>query len=571
MSSEHSDGNTTTSETRTEQALRASEMSYRRLFEAAQDGILILDVDTGRVTDVNPFLVKLLGYSHSEIVGQTVGELSPFKDIISNQVMLEQLQRDGYVRYEDLPLQARDGHKVAVEFVSNIYHAGSKKVIQCNIRDISKRKRAEHISSLLVAIVESSDDAIIGKDLNSTITSWNKGAEKIFGYKATEMVGASIMILIPPERRDDEQLILATVKRGESMKHFETLRRTKDGRLINVSVTVSPIKNAGGHAIGVSKVARDITQRKQAEEQLLWKTTLLEAQLDSSIDGILVVDPQGRRILQNRRLNELWKFPQDILDDKDDAPQIAFARNQTRNPQQFADKVAFLYEHPAESSHDEIELIDGTILDRNSAPVRNPAGKYYGRIWYFRDVTESRKMEQKLRQAQKMESIGQLAGGIAHDFNNILAAIVGNIYLIQTEAANNPAILEDLESISDATRRATDLVNQILTFSRKGRPEREPIALNNVVLEALKLLRAGMPATVRIKTELTRTPTVLANATAVHQLIMNLGTNAWQAMPDQTGVLKVEMVNLDVDVDFTKIHPDLRPGRYVQLSVSDTC
>ena len=125
------------------QALRASELSYRRLFEAAKDGILILDVDTGRITDVNPFLFKLLGFSRGEMIGKTVGELSPFKDIESNQAMLERLQKDGYVRYENLPLETRDGRKIAVEFVSNVYQAGDAKVIQCNVRDITERKHAE--------------------------------------------------------------------------------------------------------------------------------------------------------------------------------------------------------------------------------------------------------------------------------------------------------------------------------------------------------------------------------------------------------------------------------------------
>ena len=128
---------------RVEEALRASELSYRRLFEAAKDGILILDVDTGRITDVNPFLFHLLGFSRGEMVGKTVGELSPFKDIESNQAMLERLQKDGYVRYEDLPLETRDGRHIAVEFVSNVYQAGECNVIQCNIRDITERKHAQ--------------------------------------------------------------------------------------------------------------------------------------------------------------------------------------------------------------------------------------------------------------------------------------------------------------------------------------------------------------------------------------------------------------------------------------------
>ena len=130
-------------ETQSGRAMRASELSYRRLFEAARDGILILDVDTGRISDVNPFLIELLGFSHAEMVGKTVGELSPFKDIESNKVMLERLQKDGYVRYEDLPLETRDGRHVAVEFVCNVYQAGDRNVIQCNIRNITERKRVE--------------------------------------------------------------------------------------------------------------------------------------------------------------------------------------------------------------------------------------------------------------------------------------------------------------------------------------------------------------------------------------------------------------------------------------------
>lgn len=129
-------------ETQTE-AIRASELSYRRLFEAAKDGILILNVETGRIDDVNPFLYKLLGFSRNEMLGKTVGELSPFKDIESNKVMLERLQKVRYVRYEDLPMETRDGRRIAVEFVSNVYDAGGHEVIQCNVRDITERKHAQ--------------------------------------------------------------------------------------------------------------------------------------------------------------------------------------------------------------------------------------------------------------------------------------------------------------------------------------------------------------------------------------------------------------------------------------------
>ena len=268
-----------------EQALRDSELSYRRLFEAARDGILILDVDTGRITDVNPFLVELLGFSHDEMVGKTVGELSPFKDIEENKVMLERLQKDGYVRYENLPLETRDGRKKAVEFVSNVYQAGDRNVIQCNVRDITLRNQVELVLIRLAAIVESSDDAIMGKDLNGIIASWNRGAEKIFGYTAAEIVGTSIMRLIPVDRQDEENLILEKIKRGESVEHFETLRQARDGHQFDVSITASPIKDATGNVTGVSKVVRNISDRKQVEKSLRETRTRLNSTLAAGSIG----------------------------------------------------------------------------------------------------------------------------------------------------------------------------------------------------------------------------------------------------------------------------------------------
>jgi PAS domain S-box-containing protein len=267
--SDHQNENMAGNEARMEQALRDSELSYRRLFEAAKDGILILEADTGRINDVNPFLFKLLGFSRDEMVGKTVGELSPFKDMESNKIMLARLQTDGYVRYEDLPLETRDGRKIDVEFVSNVYQAGGRNVIQCNVRDITQRKAAEKERSRLAAIIEYSDDAVVSKTVNGIVIGWNHGAERLYGYTAEEMLGRSVSILFPPDHYQEYLRIMKDVKSGKTVPPFDTVRRRKDGSLINVSVGITPIEALDSEIIGASKHSHDITRIKKLEAQFI--------------------------------------------------------------------------------------------------------------------------------------------------------------------------------------------------------------------------------------------------------------------------------------------------------------
>jgi len=266
---DNQDASATVRDTRTEQELRASELSYRRLFEAARDGILILEADTGRISDVNPFLIEMLGFSHAELVGTPIWELGPFRDILSNKVKFEQLQQQGYVRYENLPLETRDGRKIAVEFVSNVYQAGDRNVIQCNVRDITERDAAEKERARLAAIIEYSDEAVISKTVDGIIIGWNHGAERQYGYTTEEMVGRSISVLFPPDHYQEYLEILKKIRKGEAVPSFDTVRRRKDGTLINVSVNITPIETRGGEVVRASKNSHDITRIKKLEAQFV--------------------------------------------------------------------------------------------------------------------------------------------------------------------------------------------------------------------------------------------------------------------------------------------------------------
>jgi PAS domain S-box-containing protein len=272
-------------ETRLEQAIRASECRYRRLFEAARDGILILDADTGRICDVNPFLVELLNFSHSEMVGKTIGDLSPFKDIWSNQVMLERLKEAGYVRYDCLPLQTRDGRKIAVEFVSNVYQEGDCKVIQCNVRDITERRRTEvqlkasfqEITDLKTALDEHAIVAIT--DAKGRITYVNDKFCAVSKYSREALLGQDHRILNSGyHSKEFMRSLWTTIEQGR-VWHGEIKNKAKDGSFYWMDVTIVPFLDSQRKPCQYVAIRTDITGRKTVEEKIL----LLNAELEQRV------------------------------------------------------------------------------------------------------------------------------------------------------------------------------------------------------------------------------------------------------------------------------------------------
>ena len=289
------------------ESLQGSELRYRRLFEASKDGILILDAETGRITDVNPFLFDLLGYTRDEVLGKCLWEIGTFKDMPLSRELFSELQLKEYIRYERLPLETKEGERIDVEFVSNVYSADRKKVIQCNIRDITVRKTVEEALEKITSIVDSSDDAIFSEGLDGTIESWNDGAERLYGYSADEAIGQNFSILMSPERADAVNKILEGIARGERFDHYDTVRRTKDGRLVDVSMAISPVKDAGGNIIGASSVARDITARKEAEEELQRANDELEVFAGTASHDLK--GPHAAMRMANETLRELLNGP----------------------------------------------------------------------------------------------------------------------------------------------------------------------------------------------------------------------------------------------------------------------
>jgi PAS domain S-box-containing protein len=998
--------------------VQEDEEKYSKAFQANPSGIAITEIETGRYLEVNESFCRILGFAPHEVIGRTSLELGIWENTEDRARLFKPLFDGKPLRDMEMNALTRDGSRRAVNVNAEVVELDGQKCVVSLIADITERKELLRQQVELAAIVESSEDAIIGKTLEGIITSWNRGAEKIFGYTAAEAIGQPLLILLPPERRHEEAEILARIARGETVQHFETVRVCKDGRKIFISATISPLKDSDGKVIGASKIARDITaqkqadealreseahiralgdnlprgmmyqldmgkdgserrfiyvsagveklheltagevlqdaqllyrqvveadrplvvareaealaemkpfmaelrmklpsgavrwslftsaprraanghvlwdgieldisaqkeaeevlrekqaqlvlamgiaklahwefdvesntvtadahlfhllgsaaegeqrlsmspedyiqkfvhpedaglvagevasgiattdphfarqfehriirrdgtervmlvrcrihqdgkgrtlkflgtnqditeqkqaelrirhlnrvyevlsdinktivrekdpytmlqeacrvvvekggfrmawvgmydsashqlkpaasagvvdgftdlinmdlheresgggpsgqcfrtgglvtfsdiehapfpellrdealkrgyrssacfplrvegvvrgvfslysgkagffdaeelrlldelaqdigfalevsegesRRRQAEQELRWRTAFFEAQVHSAIDGIQVVDSEGKKLLQNRRMTELWKIPQPIAEDPDASPQLQYVLGRVKEPEVFMQKISYLNAHPDESSTDVIEQVDGTTLERHSAPVRGRDGTYYGRVWTFHDLTERRKLEAQFLRAQRMESIGTLASGVAHDLNNILTPIMMSVAVLRMKIPE--AMREGLfDTIESSAARGAQIVKQVLTFGRGVEGERHPLQVGLLIQEMEQMIRSTFPKNIAVGTvnEANLWP-VLGDATQLHQVLLNLCVNARDAMPDG-GRLQLSAANLDIDTSYASMLPEISPGPHVLLEVSDT-
>jgi two-component system CheB/CheR fusion protein len=309
----------TTPTTKTSKTLPSDrlEMLYRGILDTALDCIIIMGAD-GRVLEFNPACERVFGFSRQEAVGKELAEL------IIPARMREQHRRGlaHYLKTNEGPVIGKrieiagvrkDGTEILVELAITALKINSSPVFTAYLRDITDRARHEEASRRLAAIVESSDDAIVSKDLNGIITSWNGGAEKLFGFSTDEAINKPITIIIPPDRYHEEQQILDRINSGERVDHFDTVRRRKDGTLVNVSLTVSPIRHADGRVIGASKIARDISERVRSDRRRLAQYTV-----GSLLAGSWTLEEASSAILQtitsigDWALSALWIYDESI-------------------------------------------------------------------------------------------------------------------------------------------------------------------------------------------------------------------------------------------------------------------
>jgi PAS domain S-box-containing protein len=418
----------------------------------------------------------------------------------------------------------------------------------------------------LAAIVESSEDAIISKTLQGVILTWNAAAERIYGYTAAETIGLAMAMLLPDDRPHEEAEILGRIALGQRVEHFETVRRTKTGDLIDVSLTISPTRDRSGRITGASHVARNITDRRRLDERLQQIAAIVEFSDDAIVSKTL----EGRILTWNAAAERVYGYPAADAVGREMAMLLPADR-----PDEEADILGRIGRGERVEHFETVRRTKtGDLIDVSLtiSPTRDRSGKITGASHVARDITERKRLDEQLRHTQKLESLGVLAGGVAHDFNNLLTGILGNTSLaLETLSAGNPA-KSFLRDVLSASERAASLIRQLLAYAGKGNFIIEPINLSELIREIGRLIQTSVSKNVQLLLELRDDlPLVLADVSQLQQLIMNLVINGAEAIgPDANGTVLVTTGVQEVDRASPGVAGGLNPGTYVTLEVRDT-
>jgi PAS domain S-box-containing protein len=549
---------------------------------ALREQARVMDLAQVLVRDMQDHIVlwnrgaeNLYGFTRDEALGQISHELLQTKFPEPMEVVHDTLLKTGTWEGELLH-RRKDGSRLAVASVWMLErHANGDpwRILEANT-DVTERKRAEEaVRESEARMNEAQNNAHIGSWRYVPGESFTLSDEMYNLYKIPRGVPVTYEMLqsaVHPDDRANTTLPKA-IESGALVFQCEVRLLWPDGQIRNVFALGKIHRDAAGKVIEAVGTVQDITERKQAEEAM----QLAQARLVSALEG-------------GRMGTWVWDISKGFID-WDNSMSLLFGRS----PEELASgsiEPFFSWIHPQDNvrAREDIERVlqDGTTYDseyrlfRPDKSVvwitsrgkleRDANGAPFRMTGICVDITDRKKMEEQLLQSQKMESLGTLAGGIAHDFNNILLAIGGNASLASADLPPDHPVQRSLQEISKASGRASSLVRQILAFSRRQSADRDRIAVQPVVEEALALLRATLPARIDIRSSFSpELPAILADSTQLHQIIMNLGTNSVRAMGEHLGLLEVNARVFNVTKEFAESTARLREGQYVRISVSD--
>jgi PAS domain S-box-containing protein len=451
--------------------LAASEIRYRRLFESAKDGILILDAKTGNIIDVNPFLVHLLGFTKEEFVGKEVWELGFFKDIAASKEKFKELQQQEYVRYENLPLETNEGRKINVEYVSNVYLENNRKIIQCNIRDITERKRKEYalISSELQrrALLQTIPDLIWLKDQEGVYLMCNAMFERFFGAKEAEIIGKTDYAFTDTKTADFFRSNDRTaMNAGVPSINEEWITFADNGRRAYLETIKAPMFDSNRKLIGVLGIGRDITKRKKAEEELVESENRYRSFFENNIDAILLTTTDGKTLSVNQSACDMFGYSADELiaigregvEDKTD-PRLSILIAERALKGKVKGETTFVHRDgtrfPAEISSSLFKNNEG--LDRASMIIHNITERKLA----LKELIEAK---EKAEKSDKLKTA--FLANLSHEIRTPMNGILGFTELLKEPFLTGELQKQYIGIIEKSGLRMLNIINDIISISK---------------------------------------------------------------------------------------------------------
>src|SRR4051812_46843923 len=547
-----------------QEAQNAARESERvdRILSSITDAFMVLD-RRWKIVFMNSRAAELVKGQPEDYVGRSYRDAFP--EAVGGPF------EEGYRRAmtQGMPVQVEAFFPPAGKWLqANVYP--SAEGITIVGQDVTDRVRAHDATVKLAAIVSSAEDAIVGKRLDGTVTSWNAAAEQIFGYTAAEMVGQPIYRLIPPELHDTERDVLERVSLGEPVQFSSTERIRKDGERIHIALTVSPIRDASGKVVGASSIKRDVTRQKQTEaalEEASSRSRDLAQALDAAqaiirdLDGRITYWSSGSARLYGWTAEEaLGRRSHDLLQavfpiDLNDIQSLLLARGQWEGE----------LTHVARDGR-QVHVASQWVLrrDENQHPVSITEVNT--------DITARRQAEERMRQSDRMEVVGQLAGGVAHEANNQMTVVLGATEFLLARTDLPEVARSDLEQVRAAAERTAAITGQLLAFSRRQVLQPQVLDVDEVVQGLDGMLRRALGARSTLELQLRGgSGRIKADPGQLAQVLLNLVLNAKDAMP-LGGRLTLETRPVELTEQYARAHPgvQIRPGPYIVLSVTDT-